>query len=367
MTQPDPPLRTTPLTARHRELGGRMVPFAGYSMPVQFTGVHAEHETVRANMGMFDVSHMGEVEIQGKEALAFVNTLITHDAGTLKDGDALYTVMCHPTGGVVDDLLVYRLTPEHVLLCINASNRHKDFDHIRSLERPEGVSVEDTSDSWAQLAIQGPNALALLATLCTHDPRQLAPFSCRWDEVAGHKALVSRTGYTGEDGVELYVPVAHALTVHDAIWEKGRPLGLALCGLGCRDTLRLEAKMHLYGQDLTDTTTPLEAGLAWAVKFEKDTFLGKDALMHQKSAGIPRLFRGLVLEGRAIARTGAPLFCEDTLVGHVTSGCYSPTLGQSIALGYIDADFASRKQVDVEIRGKRIPASVTKKPFYRRP
>ena len=361
-------LKTTPLTTRQIEAGGRMVPFAGYSMPVQFEGLRAEHTAVRTNVGLFDVSHMGEIAIKGQGALDFVNTLVTHDLSGVAPGRALYCVMCHPHGGVVDDLLVYRLGEQEFMLCINASNRAKDFDHIQGLPRPQGLHIEDTSDHWAQLALQGPRALEIATLACAEDPGALAPFGAMWTDIAGARCLVSRTGYTGEDGVEIYIPANDAPQVWDHLVEQGHAFDMALCGLGCRDTLRLEAKMHLYGQDLDDQTTPLEAGLGWAVKFDKpQRFVGQQALHAQKQAGLPKRFRGLVLEGRAIARTGTPLWLGDQPAGVVTSGCHSPTLGQSIALGYIDAAHASAPQVEAEIRGKRVPARVTTKPFYRRP
>lgn len=359
-------LKHVPLEERHVALGAKMVPFAGFLMPLQYTGIKEEHHAVRQRVGLFDVSHMGEVEIRGEDAVEVADYLVTHDVSKLVDGQALYTVMCNEQGGIVDDLLVYRLAEDHILLCVNAANRDKDFAHITTHARGE-ASIEDTGDDWAQLALQGPRAVALLAELTPAPLDEIAYFRARFGEVAGVRCLISRTGYTGEDGFELYIPAGQAAQVFDAIVEAGEVFELAMCGLGCRDTLRLEAKLHLYGQDMDDETTPFEAGLSWVVKLDREQdFVGKQALIEAKAQGPARRLRGLVVEGRGVIRPGYEIFVGDEQVGVVTSGSYSPTLEQSIGLGYLDVEHANVERVEVAVRKRRLPARVTRKPFYKR-
>lgn len=363
-------LQHVPLEAAHVAAGGKMVPFAGFLMPLQYTGIKQEHLAVRQNVGLFDVSHMGEVEVRGDDALDVVDYLVTNDVHALEDGQALYTVMCHEHGGVVDDLLVYRLAHDHVLLCINAANRDKDVAHILA-HAPEGraATIEDTSDNWAQLAIQGPKAEALLAMLTSTDLASIGYFHATIGDVAGcANVLISRTGYTGEDGFELYIPVASAQTIFDAIVEAGEPFELALCGLGCRDTLRLEAKLHLYGQDLSDTINPLEAGLAWTVKLKTGRdFLGKQALIDIKEQGVTRRLRGFIVQGRGIIRQECEIYTPDTetLIGEVTSGSFSYMLEASVGMGYINAAHLELDEVMIKVRSKFLPATVTTKAFYK--
>ena len=354
-----------PLHQRHEALGARFAPFAGFQMPIRFGSIVEEHQTVRNNMGLFDVSHMGEVEFRGDDALTVVNYIVTNDVSKLDDGQALYTVMCHRNGGIVDDLLVYRLAEDHFLACVNAANRTKDFAHMKSVAE-DRCEVVDRSDEYVQLAVQGPKAVALVQDITDAPVGELGSFRSVIGDIAGARALISRTGYTGEDGVEIYYPTDAAEAVFDAIWEVGKRRGLKPIGLAARDTLRLEAKLMLYGNDITDDTTPLEAGLSWVLKYEKGDFLGRDALLAQKAEGVKRRMRGLILDGRGMLRPHYPVFVEDQLVGETTSGGPSPTLGSSIALAYIDVPHTKETRVDVEVRGKRLPCSVTQKPFYKR-
>ena len=366
MTEVEP--KKLPLDERHRALGARMVPFAGFWMPLQFAGIKEEHLAVRSGVGIFDVSHMGEIEFKGPDAIAAVNRLVTNDLSTLVDGQAMYTAMCNEEGGIVDDLVLYRLGPEHVFVCVNASNRDKDFAHMTKFVRGD-VTVENNSDDYVQLAVQGPRAQALLQPIASIDLGDVAYYHARWGEIAGHRTLISRTGYTGEDGFELYIPTSVGASVFDAVMEAGAAHGITPCGLGARDTLRLEAKMLLYGSDMDDDTDPFEAGLGWVVKLDKPGgFIGKEALERKKAAGVRRRLRGLILQDRGVLRPHYPIFAYagDAAIGETTSGSYSPTLDQSIGLGWIAVDRANDDVVDVEVRGKRLRAAVTKKPFYKR-
>lgn len=359
--------RHLPLEARHAALGGRMVPFAGYLMPLQFAGIKEEHLAVRTNVGIFDVSHMGEVEFRGPDAIAAIDRIITNDATRLVDGQAMYTAMCNAQGGIVDDLLVYRLGPEHVLACVNASRRDVDFAHMRAHTTGD-VEIADRSDDYVQLAVQGPNAVKVLAPIIDYDLEAIAYYHAAYAAVAGHRCLVSRTGYTGEDGFELYVPVAAAEDVFDAVMAAGEPYKMQPCGLGARDTLRLEARMLLYGNDMNESVDPLEAGLGWVVKLDKASdFVGKEALRARQAAGVRRRLRGFVLEERGVLRPHYPIFVGEMQVGELTSGGYAPTLDKSIGLGFVDVAYADAAEVEVEVRGRRLRASVTKKPFYKRP
>jgi aminomethyltransferase len=358
-----------PLEHRHIELGGRMVPFAGFLMPVQYSGIKEEHQAVRTGVGLFDVSHMGEVEIVGADAIEVIDGLVTNDASRLKDGQAMYAALCNEAGGIVDDVLVYRLAADHVLVCVNASRRAEDFAHMTA-HAAGGATITDTSDDYVQLALQGPDAPALLKKIAPGIGEAidgLRYYRAMRGEVAGVEMLISRTGYTGEDGFELYIPVAAAEGVFDAILKAGEAFGLRMCGLGARDTLRLEAKFNLYGQDMSEATNPIEAGLGWTVKLDKKTpFVGQEAIRAVKEEGVSRRLRGLVLQEKGIIRPGYGIFVGDEKVGEVTSGSWAPTLEESIGLGYIDVDFVDAPVVDVQIRKRRVPARLTNKPFYKR-
>lgn len=355
------------LDDRHRAADARFAEFAGFQMPMRYTTITQEHHAVRQAAGLFDVSHMGEIRIQGYKATEVVNGLVSHDLRATEVGQARYTVLCNPDGGIVDDLLVYKLSETNYLLCVNASGRDKDFAFMKEhASDPDLITQE--SDAWSQLALQGPLAETILAPLTDLDLSSLAYFHFQTDVlIAGVPCLLSRTGYTGEDGFEIYMANDGAPAVFDALMEAGEEHGLTLCGLGCRDTLRLEARLPLYGQDLSPETNPLEAGLSWVVKLGKDErFVGQDAIEAIKAKGVTRRLRGFVLQGKGIPRAHCPIFSGDTQIGELTSGTWSPTLEVGIGLGYLDVTHANAETVDIQIRKRRVAATVTRKPFYRR-
>jgi len=358
--------RSVPLTERHRELGAKMTEFAGFEMPARYEGVTAEHEAVRNNVGLFDVSHMGEVEIRGPDAVRTIDGLVTNDASKLSDGRAQYTAMCNEEGGIVDDLVYYRLREDRMMAVVNAANRRKDFEHMRRRARGD-AELRNCSDDYVLLALQGPRAESMLAELTDFDPAALSLFGATRGQTAGVETLVSRTGYTGEDGFELYADAEEAGELFDALVDTGESYEMALCGLGARDTLRLEAMLNLYGQDMTEENNPYEARLGWTVELDKETpFVGREALRTIEERGPEKKLRGLVLEGRGVIRPDYDIYLEDERVGRVTSGTHSPTLEESIGLGYIQSDFANASEVDIEMRGRRVPARVQNEPFYER-
>ncbi len=364
MVETETPLKT-PLYEKHVAHGGKMVPFAGYLLPVQYeAGVVKEHNAVRENVGLFDVSHMGEVSFKGPDALSNIQRLLCNDYATLQDGRVRYSPMLNAQGGVIDDVLVYRFGPEEYLMVVNAANRHKDVSHILSEKRGD-VEITDVSDRYCQLALQGPNAEKVVQTLVAEAdiPQKYYSFTPRVT-VGGVSCLLSRTGYTGEDGFELYAAAADAGALFDALFDAGAPFGLQLCGLGSRDTLRLEAAMPLYGHEMDDTVSPLETGLGRYVKFAKADFIGRDALL---AAGEPKRARiGLKMVGRGIAREHFPVYADNRPIGHTTSGTHCPTVGP-VAMALVDAPFpAPGDPVAVEIRGRRIEAEVVALPFYTR-
>ena len=359
------PLCKTPLYDRHVSHGGKIVPFAGYLLPVQYeAGVMKEHAAVRERVGLFDVSHMGEVRFTGRDALANIQHLLCNDYASLADGRVRYSPMLNDQGGVIDDVLVYRFGPEEYLMVVTAANRHKDVRHILS-QRFGEVTIEDISDSVGQLALQGPLAEQVMRTLVPENqiPQKYYSFVDRVS-VGGVRCLLSRTGYTGEDGFELYFPPADAETLFDTLLKAGEPFGLQLCGLGCRDTLRLEAAMPLYGHEMDDTVSPLETGLGNYVKLAKESFIGREALL---AAGEPKRARiGLRITGRGIAREHFPVFAGETLIGHTTSGTHCPTVGP-VAMALVDAAHqAVGETLLVEIRGAKVAAEVVPLPFYSR-
>lgn len=355
-------MKRTPLHTAHQKLGARFVDFGGWEMPVQYRGILAEHATVREAAGLFDVSHMGEIELRGPHAIAAVQHLTANDVGKLADGQAQYSLLLLPSGGIVDDIMVYRLGPERILLCVNAGNTGKDLDWIR--DHAGAAEVVDRSAETALLALQGPRATAILARL-TPAPITAQPrFSCLEIEVAGIPLFAARTGYTGEDGWELFCDAGRAEQLWGALLHGG---DVSPIGLGARDTLRLESALPLYGNDIDASTTPLEARLGWVVRFEKPEFIGRDALVAQRDAGIRRRLCGFELAERGIARHGYALFHDGQRVGHVTSGSQSPSLGKAIGLGYVPPDLAAvGTRLDVEIRGRAAAATVVALPFYRR-
>jgi len=355
----------TPLYDAHRGLGARLIAFAGWEMPLSYSGVTDEHRAVREHCGLFDVSHMGEVELRGPGAAELCQRLTVNDVGRLRIGDAQYSLLCTPGGGVLDDLIVYRLAEARFLLIVNAANTPKDLAWIR--EHAGSVEVVDRSAELALLALQGPEAEVVLRTLTALDLPALRPFTFLQGPVAGRQTLVSRTGYTGEDGFELLVDAAGVLAVWNALLPAvQRRSGLPV-GLGARDTLRLEAGLPLCGSDMDETTTPLEAGLAWVVKLDRGDFIGRDALLAQRAAGVPRRLCGFRLDEPGVPRHGYPVYRDGAPVGTVTSGAKSPTLDACIGLAYLSAGCTARDTViGIEIRGRRIPAHVVDRPFYRR-
>jgi len=363
----DETLKRTPLYQKHVAAGARLVPFAGWEMPVQYAGIIEEHRAVRTRAGLFDVSHMGEAEIAGPGAIGFVQRLVTNDVARLAVTQALYTPMCTPDGGVIDDLLVYRVSETDLMLVLNASNTDEDLAWIRDHAGPD-VRVTDRSAEIALLALQGPRAPEILQRLTAAPLGEIRYYWFRPDvQVAGRTVLVSRTGYTGEDGFELYARAADATHLWDAILTAGAREKVVPIGLGARDTLRLEAGYRLHGNDMDKSITPLEAALGWTVKLEKGEFIGADALRRQKAQGLTRRLVGFTLEGRAIARHGFAIQREGAAVGQVTSGSFSPTLEKSIGLGFVPpADVAPGQPLAVDIRGRAVPGVVTKLPFYRR-
>ncbi|MGB9803401.1 glycine cleavage system aminomethyltransferase GcvT [Desulfofundulus sp.] len=361
-------LMKTPLYDRHIKNGGRMVNFGGWALPVQYSSIIAEHQAVRERAGLFDVSHMGEIRISGPGALDLVQKVVTNDVSRLFPSQALYTPICNPRGGIVDDVLVYRLGAEEFLLVVNAANKNKDCAWLGecAVEFP-GVAVEDISDQTAQLALQGPRAVQILAGLTSVNIASLRYYWASLGvEVGGVKCMVSRTGYTGEDGFELYCPANEAPRLWDEIMSAGEREGLVPCGLGARDTLRFEAAMPLYGHELSENITPLEAGLERFVSWEK-YFVGKEALLRQRDGGVKRRLVGFEMVDRGIPRQGCTIVRDGQVIGEVTSGTQSPTLGKALGMGYVPVEYAAPNSgLEVNIRGRSARAKVVPVPFYRR-
>jgi len=357
-------LKRTPLYGLHRELGARMVDFGGWEMPVQYAGILEEHRAVRERVGLFDVSHMGELDVEGPDALDALQALTPNDVSKLEDGRIHYSAFLTERGTFVDDLLVYRRAPDSYLVVVNASNTPKDFDWAR--ERATGqVRVADRSADYALIAVQGPKSAALLSRLSKPDPSDLPYYGFRDTEVAGAKTLVSRTGYTGEDGFELYFDATQGEKIWDELFKAGEKVGLKPIGLGARDTLRLEMAYCLYGNDIDRTTHPLEAGLGWTVKLDKDDFCGKAALEQAKAEGLKRRLVGLEIASPRVARHGWEVAQDGAAVGEVTSGTSSPTLGRSIALAYVPATSAKNGTAATVRNGTtELPARVVPRPFY---
>lgn len=357
-------IKKTPFYKYHVEAGAKMVPFAGYSMPIQYTGIIEEHLAVRQSVGLFDLTHMGEFEVSGTRALDFIQKMTTNDASLLKPGQIQYSALCYDDGGIVDDLLVYRLA-DRFMLVVNASNIEKDFDWLKS-HLFDGVNLINHSDDIALLAIQGPKAQKVMAQLTDLNLDSLPYYHSAEAKVGRHQLLFSRTGYTGEDGFEIYIPNALADDLWKTVISAGRNFDMKLIGLGARDSLRLEMKMALYGNDIDKTTTPIEAGLAWIVSFEKGDFIGRDILLRQKEEKPKRRLICLELTEKAFPRHGYELVSDGTVVGHVTSGTMSPSLNKPIAMGYLPLELTKLgSQVHVKIRDKLHPAVVVKPPFYK--
>lgn len=361
-------LKTTPLSARHRSLGARMIPFGGWDMPVEYSGITDEHMAVRTRAGLFDVSHMGEIEVAGTDALAAVQHICSNDASKLSVGQAQYSALTTPQGTFVDDLLVYRLAGDHFLMVVNAANIEHDYAWIREQIKTAGdVVAVNASSRYALLAVQGPAAIGVVQTLTSVELAAIGYYWFGVGEVANVRATISRTGYTGEDGVEIFVPPQAAERLWNAILEAGQRVDLRPAGLGARDTLRLEAGMRLHGTDIDETTTILEAGLGWIVGWAKPSFVGSEALHQQKANGVSRTLVGFEMLDRAIARHGYTVYIDDTEVGLVSSGTQTPFLKKPIGLAYLPADRSEAgTEFHVDVRGRHARARVVPLPFYKR-
>lgn len=362
------PLKKTPLNARHRLSGARMVSFGGWDMPVEYSGISAEHMAVRERAGIFDVSHMGQIEIAGKNALEAVQQVSCNDASKLAIGQAHYSGLLTPRGTFIDDVLVYRLGPQHFMLVVNASHIPADYAHIAEAIAPVGDAVAvDTSARYALIAVQGPRALEVLQPLTGVDLTSLKYYWFANGEVANVRATISRTGYTGEDGFEIFVPPQSADRVWEAVLTAGRDVDVIPCGLGARDTLRLEAGMRLHGNDIDETRTPVEAGLGWIVGWKKADFVGADVLRQQKTAGVAQTLVGFEMLDTGIARQGYPIVSNDVTVGVVTSGTQTPFLKKAIGMGYVPTALSTPgSEFDVLIRARAVRARVVPMPFYKR-
>ena len=360
-------MKNTALSDKHISLGAKMVPFAGYNMPVQYVGINAEHETVRTAVGVFDVSHMGEFILKGKGALDLIQQVVSNDAAKLFDGKILYACLPNLEGGIVDDLLVYRINEETYMLVVNASNIEKDWNWISSFNT-EGVDMKDISDRTSLLAVQGPNATAALQSLTDVNLSEMDYYTFKKGTFAGvDNVLISATGYTGAGGFEIYFDNEHANKIWDAIFKAGEPYGIKPIGLGARDTLRLEMGFCLYGNDIDDTTSPIEAGLGWVTKFTK-TFNNSEALLAQKQAGVTQKLAGFEMVERGIPRHDYEIVdAEGNTIGKVTSGTQSPSLQKAIGMGYIQTDLAKEGQeIFIKIRENKVKAKVVKFPFYKK-
>src|SRR5437870_4317249 len=372
MTAPALKLKSTPLNSIHRKLGGRMVEFGGWDMPVQYpAGTVEEHVRTRTRAGLFDVSHMGEVDVRGPDAIAFINRLASNDASKLVDGQAQYSALTTPQGTVIDDLLVYRFAEEHLLLVVNAGTTDKDWDWISSHREDENIELRNVSADYCQLALQGPDALGILLKLTRLPLSEIKYYHFREGEVDGAPAIVSRTGYTGEDGFEVYASPDKA----EQLWNKildagnfGADDGVLPCGLAARNTLRLEAGMCLYGHEIDETTTLLEANLGWITKLNKGDFIGRDQLLKQKEEGVERKLIGFEVIDRGIARDGQDVLADGQRVGRVTSGSPAPFLKKNIGMAYVPVGLANEgRSIEIDVRGRRVSAQIVSVPFYKRP
>lgn len=356
--------KRTPLYDFNVANGGRMVDFAGWEMPVQYTSIVEEHKATRSAVGLFDVSHMGEATVEGPDAEAFLNQVLTNDVSSMDDGKALYSLMCHPSGGVVDDLLVYRRGENKYLLCLNAANTEKDLVWLQEVAKRFDVQVLDVSSLFGLIALQGPKAFAVLSKVCDVQLSDLKYYRFVDATVAGTNCIVSRTGYTGEKGVELFVDSDQADTLANALWEAGKDEGLVLAGLGARDSLRLEAGYSLYGHEIDDEVGPVEAGLMWTVSLKKpDDFIGRESIESKKSDGPESRIIFFKTGGRRIARPDTEVVCDGQLVGKVVSGTFSPIMGEAIGSALVKAKFAKKKSISVNLRGKEFPIERVRPPF----
>ena len=359
-------MKKTKFYSIHEKLGAKLVDFAGFKMPVQYSSIIAEHKAVRNSVGVFDVSHMGEVFIRGDKALDFVQHVTVNDAALLTNGRVQYSAMCYPDGGIVDDLLVYKISEKEFMLVVNASNKDKDFNWMKD-NNLFGVELLDESDSYSLLAVQGPKSKDVIQKIC-NKPLDLEYYHFFFANVAGTHMIVSRTGYTGELGYELYFTGDETIAekVWNQLFEAGKEFGIQPVGLGARDSLRLEMGFCLYGNDIDQSTNPLEAGLGWITKLKKNEFIAKNVLLKVKDEGSKRKLVPMVSEEKAFPRHGYDLSVNGKTIGHITSGTVSPILEKAIALGYVDTQFAKEgTTVNFLIRGKEVPATITKLPFVK--
>ncbi len=359
--------RKTPLYDEHVRLGARIVDFAGWEMPVQYTGVIDEHRAVRAAAGLFDVSHMGQLEITGPGATEAVQYLTTNDVRKMTDGRAQYSILCNERGTVVDDIIVYRFSPTRYMLVVNASNAAKDFAWCRS-HLKGNAAIRDKSDEYALIAFQGPLAAKILSNFTDYDLPSMISYHFGEGKVAGKSAIIARTGYTGEDGFEIFTAPADAVHVWQALLEKGKGMGVAPAGLGARDTLRMEMKYSLYGHEITEETNPLESGLGWVVKLDTpDDFIGKAALVDVKKKGLSRALVGFKMQDSGIPRQGYPIIVAGKQAGIVTSGTMSPSLEYAIGIGFVPRESSALgTEISVDIRGRARKATIVETPFYRK-
>jgi aminomethyltransferase len=359
--------KRTPFYNFHTALGAKMVEFAGFEMPVQYSGIIEEHFVVRQSVGVFDISHMGNFIVSGKDALSFLQNVTVNDVSKLEPGKVQYSAMCYDDGGIIDDLLIYRMESDYKLV-VNASNIQKDFDWLQS-HRSGDVNLKNISDMTASLAIQGPKSLATLQKLTKEDLSKIKYYTFILGTLAGIPMMISRTGYTGELGFELYFDSGLEQTkkVWDAVFEAGKEFGISPTGLGARDTLRLEMGYCLYGNDIDKTTHPLEAGLAWITKLDKSNFNGKDIILKAKKEGLKRKLIGFTLSDRALARHGYEILHNDIVVGNVTSGTFSPSIQKGIGMGYVHIELANPGTiVSILVRGKMVPATIVTLPFIKK-
>jgi aminomethyltransferase len=360
-------MKRTRLYTAHEKAGAKFVEFFGWEMPIEYSGIIQEHMAVRQKAGLFDVSHMGEIIISGSQALDYVQYLTPNDAARLDENKAQYSALTTPRGTFVDDLLVYFLDENTYLLVVNAANTDKDFQWIRSHQKEFDVEVKNSSEDYTQMALQGPEASRILAPLTGIDLGQISSFGVEKGSVAGVEAIISRTGYTGEDGFEIYTRAHNPEKIWDALLEEGKTYGLQPIGLGARDTLRLEARLMLYGNDIDENTTVLEAGMRWLIKFKKGDFLGREALLEQKEKGIERKMIGFELKERGIARPHYPVFIGDEKISEVRSGSFSPYFQKSIGLTYLPVEYTEiGTEFAIDIREKKVKATVVPTPFYKR-
>ena len=360
------PLRRTALHAVHKRMGARTVPFGGWEMPLQYSGIVEEHIAVRTRAGLFDVSHMGQIEVRGREALRLVQHVTCNDAARLTIGQAQYSGLMYPQGTLADDLLVHKLADDHFLLVVNAANQERDFDWIRK-QNCFGADTRNVSAQYSQLAIQGPEAASILQKLTDANLGAIGYYRFACGAVDGAECLLARTGYTGEDGFELYFALAESERIWYKLLEAGRGHGLLPCGLGARNTLRLEARLALYGHEIDETHTPLEAGLGWICKLDKGEFLGRETLLRQKQDGVRRRLVGFEMSERGIARDGYPVYVEQTEVGYVTSGSPAPFLRKNIGLAYLPSELTEvGREIRIGIRNQRVAARIVETPFYKR-